>query len=213
MSKSIFLLAISMLIAFAVSQPLHAQKSRNKRSSGVSEYLEEKGNFASKLWYGGNFNLGFSGNSYYSLFNLGVAPMVGYKIFPAFSVGPRFSLQYTYIRGIGTDGNIHKVQPISYSYGAFARYKFLRSLFAHVEYEHENAEFPYFSGPYLYYDATLAKIATARIGRDNVYVGIGYNSSAGMGFGYEIMLLYNTTLPANSPDLPFDIRFGFTYNF
>jgi hypothetical protein len=203
-------IALSLVVA---ATPLHAQKSKSKRSSGVSEYLDDKGNFASKLWYGGGFNLGFSGNNYYNLFNLGVSPMVGYKVFPSFSVGPRFSLQYTYIKGIGTDGNIHKVQPISFSYGVFARYKFLRSLFAHVEYEHENAEFPYFNGPYLYYDASLAKIATERVSWDNVYVGLGYNSSGGNGFGYEIMLLYNVTQPANSFDLPFDIRFGFTYNF
>jgi hypothetical protein len=64
MSKKYFLPAL-ILLAFIVSAtPLQAQKSKGKRSSGVSEYLEDKGNFASKLWYGGGFNLGFSGNNY-----------------------------------------------------------------------------------------------------------------------------------------------------
>lgn len=212
MSKRlIFPLFLFLAMVFATS-PAFAQKSKSKRSSGLTEYLDDKGNFASHLWYGGNFNLGLSGNSYYNLFNAGISPMVGYKILPSLSVGPRVSLQYTYIKGLGTDGNVHKVQPVSYSIGAFARFKFLRSLFIHAEYEYENAEFPYFSGPFLFYDLSQAKIATERIGRDNVYIGAGFNSSANA-WGYELLLLYNATAGDNSLTLPFLIRFGITYNF
>jgi len=212
MSKIYLLPLWVALIFFLASAPAQAQKSKKRSSSGVSEYLDDKGNFASHLWYGGNFNLGLSGNSYYNLFNIGISPMVGYKIIDPLSVGPRVSLQYNYIKGYGTDGNIHKVHPISYSLAVFTRFKFFRSIFAHLEYEYENAEVPYFSGPYLFYDATLAKIATERISRDNLYIGAGYNASNG-GFGYEILLLYNALSSGSSLELPFLLRFGITYNF
>ncbi|MBK8490540.1 MAG: hypothetical protein IPL49_06465 [Saprospirales bacterium] len=212
MSKTYLLPAWIILIFFLASAPALAQKSKTKGSSGVTEYLDDKGNFASHLWYGGNFNLGFSGNSYYSLFNLGIAPMVGYKIIEPLSVGPRASIQYSFVKGYATDGNIHKVQPLSYSIAAFARFKFFRSIFAHLEYEYENAELPYFSGPYLYYDAAQAKVATARVTRDNLYIGAGYNASNG-GWGYEIMVLYNALSAPDALELPFLIRFGITYKY
>jgi hypothetical protein len=205
-----FLLLTFLLLA---GVPAEAQRSKTKKSSGVAEYLDDKGSFASRLWYGGGFNLGFSGNSYYNVFNLGVSPMVGYKVFEPFSVGPRVSLQYTYIRGVGTDGNIHKIHPLAYSVGVFARYKIFRSIFAQAEYEYESAELPYFNGPFLVYDIAQAQIATARINRDNAYLGVGYNSAVNGGFGYEILLLYNFLSTPNSIDLPIVIRFGFTYRY
>lgn len=214
MSKALLIPLWISLVFLLASPEAQAQKPKDKRSSGVSEYLEDKGNFASHLWYGGSFNLGFNGNSYYSLFNIGISPMVGYKIIDPISIGPRVSFQYTFIKGIGTDNNIHKVQPLAYSVAAFSRFKFLRSFFAHLEYEYESEELPYFSGPYLYYDAAQAKIATVRVNRDNLYIGAGYNTSGGQGgFGYEILLLYNALNGANSLDLPFLLRFGLTYNF
>ena len=212
-SKTFFLFLFFLGIFLFASAPAEAQRSKTKKSSGVAEYLDDKGDFTSRLWYGGGFNLGFSGNSYYSLFNLGVSPMVGYKVFDAFSVGPRVSLQYTYIKGVGTDGNIHKIHPLAYSAGVFARYKIFRSIFAQAEYEYESAELPYFSGPFLVYDIAQAQVATARINRDNAYLGVGYNSAVNGGFGYEILLLYNFLATPNSTDLPIAIRFGFTYRY
>lgn len=204
-----------LLIVLIAGVPAQAQKSKNKRStSGISEYLEEKGNFASHLWYGGNFNLGFNGNNIYNLFNIGVAPMVGYKIIEPLSIGPRASIQYTYIKGWATDQMVHKVQPISYSLAAFARFKFFRSIFAHVEYEYENAELPYIDTQtgLLFYDLTQDKVLTGRVSRDNLYLGAGYNASTG-GFGYEILILYNALSDPTQVALPFLLRFGITYKF
>ena len=216
MSRVVLLPVWILLVFLLASVPAQAQKSKNKRSSssGISEYLEEKGNFTSHLWYGGNFNLGFSGNNILSVFNLGISPMVGYKIIEPLSVGPRVSLQYTYYKGYATDGLIHKVQPISYSLAAFTRFKFFRSIFAHLEYEYENAELPYVDviTGYLFYDLNQAKIVTERVSRDNLYIGAGYNASNG-GIGYEILLLYNALNRPDDLGLPFLIRFGITYKY
>ena len=213
MPKKLLCSAFLLLAVLLASSPALAQRSKGSRStSGISEYLDDKGSFASRLWYGGNFNLGLSGDNFLTYFNAGISPMVGYKVFDSFSVGPRVSLQYSYFKGYGTDGSIHKVQPLSYSVGLFARYKIFRSIFAHAEYEHENLEYPRFANGLLWYDINQAKVLTQRIAFNNVYVGAGFNSSAN-GWGYELLLLYNTTQDPQTIGLPFVIRFGITYNF
>ncbi|NJL74799.1 MAG: hypothetical protein HC892_06950 [Saprospiraceae bacterium] len=161
--------------------------------------------------------MGFSGTSGFSAFSLGIAPMVGYKVFENnnnFSVGPRANLDYSYYRGTGTDNRTHSVQPISYSLGLFARYKVLSNFFAHVEVEQENREsIAVVSNGFtnVFIIGTDGKPLTQRDPRQNMYLGAGYTS--GGIFAYEILVLYNALEPSNSLNLPFDIRFGFTYKF
>jgi len=215
MFKTRFFSILALLLLFTLaSLPAQAQKSKSKRSSGVAEYLDDKGNFASHLWYGGNFNLGFNGTSYYNLFNIGISPMVGYRVLEPLSFGPRVTFQYTYLKGTCSDGRVRKTQPLSYGAGVFSRVKFLRNFFVHAEYEYESAEYPLadpFSG-YFAFDPDKDRILTQRENRDNVFIGAGYNSSSGRGFGTEILLLYNV-LGSELLELPFDFRFGLTYNF
>lgn len=211
MMKNILQLSLIILIVFAITLPeAHGQR----RSKPVDEYFDESGGFKHRLWYGGGFNLGFSGNSIYSVFNIGISPMVGYKIIEPFSVGPRVGLNYSYIKGTATDGQVHAVQPVTWAVGAFTRYKLFGAFFAHFEYEYENQEIPLVDGQtgiYLAYDFDEDKVRTVRESKDNVYLGAGY-SSGGI-FAYEVMLLYNFLEPENSTRLPFDIRIGFTYKF
>ncbi len=205
--------SLLLLFAFVISLAPAEAQSRKKRSNKNDEYFDESGGFAHRLWYGGGFALGFSGNSDFSVFNFGLSPMVGYKIVENVSAGPRIAFNYSFMKGYATDGRIHKVQPFSYSVATFARFKFLRSLFAHVEIEFESRESPLVTnGSTLFVlDTDTNKIATVREGRENFYVGLGYTS--GSIWGYEILVLYNTTEPDDSLNLPFDIRFAITYNF
>lgn len=158
--------------------------------------------FASHLWYGGNVGLGFSSSSFESLFQITIAPMIGYKVFEQLSVGPRVSITYINYR-YKFGGNVSSANPVSFSLGLFTRYKLFRNFFAHGEYEFENT--PFFSF------TNNGNIEVIRQQRTNTYVGAGYNS--GSAFAYEILLLYNLTLPENTVQSPFNIRFGFTYNF
>ena len=218
MKKSyfIFLLLAALFISLPNDVEAQSRKRKKNRTSKVDKYFDESQGIAHRLWYGGGFNLGFNGNNLFNVFNIGVSPMVGFKLIDQVSVGPRVSFQYTSVKGIATDNNIRRVQPLSYSAGLFARYKFLPMIFAQVEYEYENSEYPLINGfnGALVWDNTLQEVATVREARDNVYIGLGYTSGLGFGtFGYEIMLLYNVLEPEDSLDLPFSLRFGFTYGF
>jgi hypothetical protein len=205
-----------LLSFFMIGIQQDAYSQTRKRSSSVDKYFDESGGFAHRLWYGGGFNLGFSGSNTINQFTIGISPMVGYKITEDFSIGPRVSLNTDFIKGIASDGQTRKVNPLSWSIGAFTRYKVFQSFFAHVEYEFENTELPILScnafACTLFYDNVNQEIQTVVRQRDNVYLGVGYNSSMGL-WGWEMLLLYNALVPEDSLELPFSFRFGLTYNF
>jgi long-subunit fatty acid transport protein len=162
------------------------------------------GNFNDKLWYGGGFNLGFSGSGFVSLFQLGVSPMVGYKITPQWSVGPRVSFTYSYYSARTLNGNLDIAQPISYGGGLFMRYKIIPNIFIHSEVE---------AASQANVVRDFNQLVVQRWYRENVYLGAGYTSGNPGGFGYELLLLYNINQPNNFIESPFDIRFGFNFRF
>ncbi len=201
------------LLVFACTTVFHhdamAQK-RKKRSSTTDRYFDE-GGFANRLWYGGNFNLGFAGSGETNQFVFGLSPMVGYKILgDIVSAGPRAGFTYNYIKGRGSDLAIHKVKPISWNLGIFARVKPITNLFAHFEYEYQNSKVVYID-QFGYLLVQNGEVVVDKEIRDNVYVGLGY-TSGGL-WAYEIMLLYNVNEPDDDLSLPFTFRFGITYKF
>lgn len=204
------LLQLSFLIVLALmmtnTDALAQSKGKKKKSSGTDKYFDDSGNLASRLWYGGGFTLGFSGNNFESLFQLGVSPMVGYKITDKFSIGPRGEILFNFYRADVGAPEIAKGTFINYGLGAFARYKIFRTIFVHGEYGFQNEEI------IINYDFTESKFITGRRSRNNAFVGAGYNDGDGV-WGYEIALLYNLNQDANTLNLPFDFRFGLTYNF
>ncbi|MEO1623734.1 MAG: hypothetical protein AAFV25_01155 [Bacteroidota bacterium] len=216
--KKIVQLTTLFLLCFLIVglNDADAQRSRNsrKRTSKNDQYFDESGSLKSRLWYGGGFNLGFSGGNNINVFNIGLSPMVGYKIIEPVSIGPRVGIQYSSIKGIGSDGRTYKLRPISYSVGIFSRFKAFQNLFAQVEYEFESTENFFTEGSVL--GTVLAvrggEVLKQRENRDNFYIGGGYNSGNGI-FGYEIVLLFNLIDNGNNIELPIDLRFGFTWNF
>lgn len=203
-------LVFTLLLCFNVdsyAQYGYGKKKKKKKKTKTEkndEYFDESGGFAHKLWYGGGFNLGFSGNSFQSLFQLGISPMVGYKITEAFSIGPRASVQYNYFR-INDGGRVLKASPITWSAGAFTRYKVLQNFFAHGEIAYQNE--------LVSFNTSGNELIPIRRTRTSYFLGAGYNSGNGI-LGYEIYLLYNLNLPANLINTsPIDFRIGFTYNF
>jgi hypothetical protein len=158
--------------------------------------------FGQRLWYGGSFNLGITGSQGVSAFGLGVAPMVGYKLFGPFSIGPRVSVNYTHFRVRLPNNQVATANPVAWGAGLFGRAKVTRNIFAHAEYELSEQAFMAFSSN---------DIQIFRRQHGNTYIGGGYNS--GSEWGYEIMLLYNVTPPREDLQVPFTIRFGLTYRF
>ena len=207
MKKFSFYLSLILALAFFVNINTADAQRRTKND----EYFDESGNFASRLWYGGGFNLGFTGNSAYNVFGIGISPMVGYKIIENISIGPRASFNYTHVKGVGSDGGIHKVQPIDFGIGAFGRFKVIENFFAQVEFEFESREDFFVDGLGRFAINSDGNVVTQRQARENFYIGAGY-SSGGL-FAYEIMILYNTSVPDDTFESPFNYRFGFTYNF
>src|SRR5690349_9643560 len=76
-----------------------ANLSAQSNKKDVDKYFDESGGFKHRLWYGGGFNLGYQGGSDYSIFNIGITPMIGYKIIPRVSFRPRLGIDYSYIKG------------------------------------------------------------------------------------------------------------------
>ncbi|MCP3930463.1 MAG: hypothetical protein GY705_15330 [Bacteroidetes bacterium] len=194
MKQRIFISLSVVAFLFFLNADLQAQSKGKKKKETVE--------FKDKLWYGGGFNLGFSGYNGANVFSIGVSPMVGYKIFEPFSVGPRFAVNYSYIKYNYGGGRVDVYQPVSYAFGLFARYKIYGPIFAHAEIEFENEAL-----------LDLGSQDIIRQNRTNPYIGLGYFSRGRGAFGYEIYLLYNLDEPASSTNLPFEFRLGFTYNF
>ena len=175
----------------------------NKKSKKADDYFDESGGFKHRLWYGGNLNLGFTGFQGQSIFNIGVAPMIGYKIIGGLSAGPRLGINYTKYKD--TDISLGLTE---YSVGPFVRFKFFKNYFIQGEQEFLKTYQDDFDGS-LKLDANRKPI---RENRQNTYAGVGYSSGGGL-IGYEFSFMYNFTLPSTSFKAPYDIRFGFNYNF
>jgi hypothetical protein len=164
---------------------------RDQRTTSTSDFKD-------KLWYGGNLNLGFQSGFNSNLFFFALAPMVGYKVTPEFSIGPRAEFSYSFFK-VAVPGNILRYNLFGTGIGPFARYKFFNTLFFHTEYLLEYAQFP------------GVVLDGSKSGQffSNYFVGLGYNSG-----GFEILILYNLLdQTRNTLDLPISMRFGFTYNF
>lgn len=143
-------------------------------------------------WFvGGMIGAGFTnGGGYFE-----VSPLVGYKITPDFHVGSRLTYRFVSYNYGGTTG---KQNFNDFGASLFTRYRFLKMLFAHVEYEILSVEDIYINSNEHY-----------RRSINSLYIGGGlYQSIGGRGFA-TIAILYNL-LESENPyySNPF-IRIGF----
>lgn len=203
MRKFVFVIFSLLLLTFAFVINADAQNMKVKKNSKSSKKVEKK--FSDRLWYGGSLILNYYGQSNYTVFSLGVTPMVGVKLFDEFSIGPRAGFRLDNYR-LNTGSKVDKLPLFEFSEGVFARYKFLNVVFAHAEFNF--TQFQYVS-PYLSPTGELQKLNAKT---QNAYLGLGYNSGMGQ-IGTEIYVLYNFLEDKNSVAQPFDIRFGVTYKF
>lgn len=128
-------------------------------------------------WFVGGM-LGGSISSYGGSFE--IAPIIGYKLTPAFSVGTRL----TYIYSSYKDSNIGKRYNLNdYGAGLFARYQFYKFLFGQVEYEALSLELP------PYYALTLGEDSRQWI--NSLFIGGGIiQPMGGRGFA-SIAIMFN----------------------
>ena len=196
MKISTFLLVF--LIGWSYTADAQFRTNRTKKTN-TDEYFDEGGFGPHRFWFGGGVGLGFNGGNNTSQFQFSLSPMVGYKLTPEFSIGPRAELEYAHIRLATGASSSDKFNIFNYGIGAFARYKVFNPFFIHAEYQVESRADAIECGE------------TVRRSRDNFFVGAGYRSRGGL-IGYEISILWNL-LEDGSVDLPLDYRVAFTYNF
>lgn len=211
MLKFLRILSILAIILFLLPGDADAQSRRKKKKKKPAQ-TEQTSKLTDKLWYGGGFALGFGSGGAFNLagneFQFGLSPMAGYKVFDWLSVGPR--VEFAYLNGryrFPNSSEVYKLNSISYAVGPFMRLKSPWNIFAHVEYSYMNIEYTDFQ------ILPDNKLRTFREGQDAFYLGAGYNSSGFGRWGYEFYIVYDVLAPDNSVNLPFDYRFGITYNF
>lgn len=189
MKKILSLLILSGFL-FLANNDLQAQREDDVRGRNP-------------VWYGGGFTLGFQNNVFESLFNFGISPMVGYRLFDEFSVGTRVSLLYTLYTIKNGNAPNESISPLSWEAGVFSRYKFANApIFAHLELSVENQAIPV---------RRNGELTADRIELGNTYIGGGYTSGGRV--ATEILVLYNLNSTNTFIDNPIEFRFGITVNF
>lgn len=173
------LLTLLPLFAFAQDQE---SSGKTKEPYSLSDHLV----------YGGNVQLGFG-----NVTNIGIAPMVGYKVTDRFIPGIGLSYNYIKIRYRGYPTQSANI----YGGSVFANYFVLDNIFAHAEYEVLNGEWePYYQ-------------PGQRFNLSSFLVGGGYRESFG-GLSSYVMVLYNVTQSSDSPySNPLVIRVGMAMGF
>lgn len=217
MKKNLLVITIlTFILMLALSTDIDAQhrrkKKKKKKKKENTEYFDESGGFKHRLWYGLGGNLGFRQLQGGSVFNIGISPMVGFKIIESVSVGPRFTLNNQRWKvDYGTDIVTQNIT--EYGAGLFARYKPFRQFFAHTEYESitTNQLFDNGSGLPAKDPDDPTQFYTEKSSRSKFLVGAGYTS--GSDIGYEILILYNLLREENDFTNPLEFRVGFTYKF
>ncbi len=198
-----YLFFLSLLFCSAILSAQRPIRRPNPNATlqreAPEETIQEGSAFKDKLWYGGNFTLFFGANNFESSFAFGLAPMVGYKITPDFSIGPRVEVVYNFYK-TSILGPVEKFNLFSVGLGPFARYKFFNVIFVHAEYQLEFLQRPVIA------NGNLIKINQTN---NNFFAGLGYNAGGG-----EILVLYNLLEPSGGTlNIPISFRFGFTYKF
>lgn len=197
------LLTLTMLaihISSADAQRRDRERSGREEPREREVPAEELSDFKSRLWYGGGVNIGFGAFNGFSSFNLGLSPMVGYKIAKPLSIGPRVAYDFTSLKQRGFPSiNLH-----SFDVGAFMRYRVFMGLFFQGELSNQwYQDIDYFTGE---------KIGLQRF---NQRLGAGWNFGDPGGAGSEISVLYNFKVAndLNTAQNPIEYRFGFTWRF
>ncbi|MBK8554890.1 MAG: hypothetical protein IPL65_03565 [Lewinellaceae bacterium] len=197
MKKNLCVVLMAVFFLTAMAVPASAQLFKTKKGS-------DGGDFASKLWYGAGFGLGFGSFNGTSQFGFGVSPMVGYKLVGPLSIGPRVSIFYSSLKLAG----YKNLNTFDTEAGAFLRARVFRGLFLQGELTNS-----WLQEPYIDNTGELGKLSYQRL---NQNIGIGYNfGGGGSAWSSEIGAYYNVALANDiqSSQSPWDYRFGFTYKF
>ncbi len=205
--QSFLLLLLSMLSFAACAQSGNTEEQAKDdldyyNSDNDRDRVQRGDSFGSNLWFGAGAQLGFQAGNNQSFFQIGLSPIVGYKINNIVSVGPRGSIAYNSFK-FATNVGDETEKFVTWSAGAFARAKILGQFFAHAEYSLMNERQRNFQTGEL--DGVTRAIP---------FLGGGLSQGGGIGAaGFEILLLFRLSGADRIGDSPFEIRSGLNYNF
>jgi hypothetical protein len=191
-------LYLILLLFASVPAILDAQTDKKKPS----------GKFSQHLGFGANLgNIRFSNYT----FQFGLSPNIAYRLGESTAVGIMLRLDYYYER-FPEYGN-QKFSAFDIGPAAFIRWKplwtmdgvtpFLKGIFLQAEYERASIARPFLDGN--------LRVFTMRESENYLYLGLG--ASSGFPFATHISIHYNVLDDINASRIPFDYRFGFTYNY
>ena len=100
-------------------------------STSVAPTSKQNNKFTDQLYFGGSVGLSFG-----SYTQIGLYPLIGYKLTPKLSTGLKFTYQY-----ISDSRYATSYTTSNYGGSVFARYRIIPLIYAHVEYETINYEF------------------------------------------------------------------------
>lgn len=173
-------------------------------NNGNDQAREQRGEtFGENIWFGTGAQLGFQGGNNTSFFQIGLSPIVGYKINNFLSVGPRGSFSYNSYKEDFGNGEF-KAKFVTWSAGAFARAKVIYPFFVHAEYSLLNEVQNFDANG----DAVRRTRAVPFLGG-----GISQGGGQGGGVGYEILILFRLSQADQIGDSPFEFRTGLNFNF
>lgn len=165
-----------LLVACSILSYMYGQDSTEVYQAPV-EQQKKSSNIKDKIYFGGNLGLSFG-----SYTQIGIYPLVGYKITPKLSAGLKITYQYIQ----------DKRYPETYTtsnYGGslFTRFRIIPPLYFHAEFEMMN---------YKLYNS---------IGEWNrtwvpfLYLGAGYSQRLGGNTWLNIQVLFDVLQNSNSP--------------
>lgn len=171
MKKILYLFIVCLLVA-----NLYGQDSTDVYQAPVQQKTE-KSNVKDKIYYGGNIGLSFG-----SYTQIGIYPLIGYKVTPKLSAGVKITYQYI------KDNRFNSTYTTSnYGGSVFARFRIIPQLYLHSEYEMMNYKLYNSVGEY---DRTWVPF---------LYVGAGYSQRLGSNTWLNVQVLFDVLQNANSP--------------
>lgn len=200
---SLLLLSSIAFIGAQTNPDREDQARRDLEYGSPGNQAPRSDRFGDNLWFGGGLQLGFTGGTFQSFFNIGLSPMVGYKLNNTFSVGPRVAFSYNSFKQRNTTSDFTS-NYFTWAAGIFGRARIINPFFAHVEYSLES--------DVIGFNPTTND--PVRRNRGVPYIGAGYSPFNPGGASSEILVLFRLNQQAQFiAESPFVIRAGINFNF
>ena len=162
----------AILLPNVIAQDTTKLEPTNKKTRKISE----------QLYFGGSVGLSIG-----SYTQVGLYPLIGYKVTPKLSAGLKFTYQY-----ISDSRYTPSYTTSNYGGSVFARYRIIPLIYAHVEYETINYEF---------YDSSREFVSF-------LFVGGGLTKSMGRNTWLTAQVLFDVLQNSNSPYSDWDPFFS-----